>query len=172
MARASDLTGESLIGAAIVSPGLPQVGPRQEQLRDYFEQTRGSGFDYAYRFPGMNKVLQAAGRVIRTPEDRGVVLLIDDRFLAPDTRRLMPPHWEQLQAVDSARGADSGAGRILEITPVRRLKSAAAAQENTLLPSGAVLPKRTQNLCGQPSCICICACYNTIRTKLCTYIIG
>ena len=84
-----DLTGESLIGAAIVSPGLPQVGPRQEQLRDYFEQTRGSGFDYAYRFPGMNKVLQAAGRVIRTPEDRGVVLLIDDRFLAPDTRRLI-----------------------------------------------------------------------------------
>ena len=98
-----DLTGESLIGAAIVSPGLPQVGPRQEQLRDYFEQTRGSGFDYAYRFPGMNKVLQAAGRVIRTPEDRGVVLLIDDRFLAPDTRRLMPPHWEQLKTVDSAQ---------------------------------------------------------------------
>ena len=98
-----DLTGESLIGAAIVSPGLPQVGPRQEQLRDYFEQTRGSGFDYAYRFPGMNKVLQAAGRVIRTPEDRGVVLLIDDRFLTPDTRRLMPPHWEQLKTVDSAQ---------------------------------------------------------------------
>ena len=97
-----DLTGESLIGAAIVSPGLPQVGPRQEQLRDYFEQTRGSGFDYAYRFLGMNKVLQAAGRVIRTPEDRGVVLLIDDRFLAPDTRRLMPPHWEQLRVVESA----------------------------------------------------------------------
>ena len=71
-------------------------------LKD-FEQTRGSGFDYAYRFPGMNKVLQAAGRVIRTPEDRGVVLLIDDRFLAPDTRRLMPPHWEQLKTVDSAQ---------------------------------------------------------------------
>ena len=88
-----DLTGESLIGAAIVSPGLPQIGPRQEQLRDYFEKTRGTGFDYAYRYPGMNKVLQAAGRVIRTPQDRGVVLLIDDRFAAPDTRRLMPPHW-------------------------------------------------------------------------------
>ena len=51
----------------------------------------------------MNKVLQAAGRVIRTPEDRGVVLLIDDRFLAPDTRRLMPPHWEQPKTVDSAQ---------------------------------------------------------------------
>ena len=97
-----DLVGDSLIGAAIVSPGLPQVGARQEQLRDYFEQTRGSGFDYAYRYPGMNKVLQAAGRVIRTPQDKGVVLLIDDRFAAPDTRRLMPPHWEHLRVVTSA----------------------------------------------------------------------
>lgn len=97
-----DLTGESLIGVAVVSPGLPQIGPRQEQLRNYFEATRGAGFDYAYRYPGMNKVLQAAGRVIRTPQDRGVVLLIDDRFLAPDTRRLMPPHWEHLRVVDSA----------------------------------------------------------------------
>ena len=97
-----DLTGESLIGVAVVSPGLPQIGPRQEQLRDYFEETRGAGFDYAYRYPGMNKVLQAAGRVIRTPQDRGVVLLIDDRFLAPDTHRLMPPHWEHLRVVDSA----------------------------------------------------------------------
>ena len=97
-----DLTGESLIGVAVVSPGLPQIGPRQEQLRDYFEETRGAGFDYAYRYPGMNKVLQAAGRVIRTPQDRGVVLLIDDRFLVPDTRRLMPPHWEHLRVVDSA----------------------------------------------------------------------
>ena len=97
-----DLMGESLIGAAIVSPGLPQIGPRQEQLRDYFEETRGSGFDYAYRYPGMNKVLQAAGRVIRTPSDRGVVLLIDDRFTAPDTRRLMPPHWDHMRMVSSA----------------------------------------------------------------------
>ena len=96
-----DLMGDSLIGAAIVSPGLPQIGPRQEQLRDYFEETRGSGFDYAYRYPGMNKVLQAAGRVIRTPNDRGVVLLIDDRFTAPDTRRLMPPHWDHMRMVSS-----------------------------------------------------------------------
>ena len=97
-----DLAGDSLIGTAIVSPGLPQVGARQEQLRQYFEATRGAGFDYAYRYPGMNKVLQAAGRVIRTPQDKGVVLLIDDRFLAPDTRRLMPPHWDHLRVVQSA----------------------------------------------------------------------
>lgn len=96
-----DLAGDRLIGVAVVGPGLPQVGPRQEQLRDHFEQTRGSGFDYAYRYPGMNKVLQAAGRVIRTPQDKGVVLLIDDRFTAPDTRRLMPPHWEHLRIVNS-----------------------------------------------------------------------
>ena len=96
-----DLAGDRLIGAAIVGPGLPQVGPRQEQLRDYFEQTRGSGFDYAYRYPGMNKVLQAAGRVIRTPRDKGVVLLIDSRFALPDYRRLMPPHWSGLAFADT-----------------------------------------------------------------------
>ena len=97
-----DLAGDKLIGVAVVGPGLPQVGPRQEQLREHFEETRGAGFDYAYRYPGMNKVLQAAGRVIRTPQDRGVVLLIDDRFAAPDNRRLMPPHWEHLRFVGSA----------------------------------------------------------------------
>lgn len=96
-----DLVGDRLIGVAVVGPGLPQVGPRQEQLRAHFEETRGSGFDYAYRFPGMNKVLQAAGRVIRTPQDKGVVLLIDDRFASPDTRRLMPPHWDHLRIVQS-----------------------------------------------------------------------
>ena len=99
-----DLTGDRLIGVAIVGPGLPQVGPRQEQLRQHFEETRGSGFDYAYRYPGMNKVLQAAGRVIRTPQDKGIVVLIDDRFAAPDTRRLMPPHWDHLRFVDSTEG--------------------------------------------------------------------
>lgn len=97
-----DLTGDRLIGVAVVGPGLPQVGPRQDQLRDYFEQSRGCGFDYAYRYPGMNKVLQAAGRVIRTPQDRGVVLLIDDRFLSPDYLRLMPPHWSHLATVTDA----------------------------------------------------------------------
>lgn len=96
-----DLTGDRLIGVAVVGPGLPQVGPRQEQLRQHFEDTRGSGFDYAYRYPGMNKVLQAAGRVIRTPQDKGVVLLIDDRFVNLDTRRLMPPHWDHLRTVGS-----------------------------------------------------------------------
>ena len=102
-----DLTNEKLIGTLIIGTGLPQVCNEREILKSYFDQKGLYGFDYAYRFPGMNKVLQAAGRVIRTPEDRGVVLLIDDRFLAPDTRRLMPPHWEQLKTVDSAQALTS-----------------------------------------------------------------
>ena len=75
-----DLVGDRLIGCAIVGVGLPQVNPRQEILRRYYDEQSGTGFDYAYRYPGMNKVLQAAGRVIRTAWDRGVVLLLDDRF--------------------------------------------------------------------------------------------
>lgn len=94
-----DLAGDRLVGVAVVGPGLPQVSARQEKLRDHFEQTRGCGFDYAYRYPGMNKVLQAAGRLIRTPEDRGVVLLFDSRFITPDYLRLMPPHWSHLRTI-------------------------------------------------------------------------
>ena len=79
-----DLTGESLIGAIIVGTGLPQIGSEREILKEYYDRKKQSGFDYAYRYPGMNKVLQAAGRVIRTKEDRGVILLLDDRFLGRD----------------------------------------------------------------------------------------
>lgn len=103
-----DLAGSRLIGCAIVGVGLPQVSPRQEMLRHYFEEKDGSGFDYAYRFPGMNKVLQAAGRVIRTETDRGVVLLLDDRFAQEGYRRLFPRHWAHIQylsGTDSLRRA-------------------------------------------------------------------
>ena len=92
-----DLAGDRLIGCAIVGVGLPQVNPRQEMLRRYYEAQAGCGFDYAYRYPGMNKVLQAAGRVVRTPQDRGVVLLLDDRFAQTDTARLFPPHWQHIR---------------------------------------------------------------------------
>jgi len=94
-----DLAGDRLIGCAVVGVGLPQLNPRQEMLRRYFDEKNGAGFDYAYRYPGMNKVLQAAGRVIRTPEDRGVVLLLDDRFTQPDYSRLFPLHWAHRKAV-------------------------------------------------------------------------
>lgn len=96
-----DLAGDRLIGSIIVGVGLPQIGAQQDALRDYYEATRGSGFDYAYRFPGMNKVLQAAGRVIRTPGDKGVVLLIDSRYGQSAYRRLFPPHWAHCRQVDS-----------------------------------------------------------------------
>ena len=93
-----DLVGDRLIGCAIVGVGLPQVNPRQEILRRYYDASPGgNGFDYAYRYPGMNKVLQAAGRVIRTREDKGVVLLLDDRFTASEYTRLLPRHWRHLQ---------------------------------------------------------------------------
>lgn len=76
-----DLKNDRLIGAIIVGTGLPQVSDEREILKNYYDERGLSGFDYAFRYPGMNKVLQAAGRVIRTSEDRGVILLLDERFL-------------------------------------------------------------------------------------------
>ena len=96
-----DLVGDRLIGCAIVGVGLPQVNPRQEILRRYYDEADGTGFDYAYRYPGMNKVLQAAGRVIRTQADKGVVLLLDDRFARTEYTRLFPKHWKQLHYLRS-----------------------------------------------------------------------
>lgn len=98
-AEGVDLTGDRLIGTAIVGVGLPQIGPEPDALRDYYNEKSSNGFDYAYRFPGMNKVLQAAGRVIRTESDRGVVLLIDDRFSTPAYRALFPLHWQHCRSV-------------------------------------------------------------------------
>lgn len=98
-AEGVDLTGDRLIGTAIIGVGLPQLGPEPNLLKEYYNEKDGNGFDYAYRFPGMNKVLQAAGRVIRTEQDRGVVLLIDDRFSAPAYRGLFPAHWQHGKSV-------------------------------------------------------------------------
>lgn len=94
-----DLKKESLIGAIIVGTGLPLVCPEREIIRFYFEDRYDEGFDYAYRFPGMNKVLQAAGRVIRTEEDEGVVLLLDERFLQASYRKLFPREWTDYHRV-------------------------------------------------------------------------
>lgn len=90
-----DLTRDRLIGAIIVGTGLPQINAEQEILKEYFDKTEGNGFDYAYRYPGMNKVLQAAGRVIRTMEDRGIVVLLDERFLEADYQELFPREWSR-----------------------------------------------------------------------------
>ncbi len=88
-----DLKGESLIGAIIVGNGMPQVCPERDILRRHFDETEGKGFDYAYKFPGMNKVLQAAGRVIRTAEDVGIVALLEERFMDASYQRLFPKEW-------------------------------------------------------------------------------
>ena len=90
-----DLKNEQLIGAVIVGTGLPQISNEREILMRYYDRRSGEGFDYAYRYPGMNKVLQAAGRVIRTAEDVGVIELLDERFLQSDYRVLFPREWEQ-----------------------------------------------------------------------------
>ncbi len=92
-----DLTGERLIGAAIVGTGLPQVGCEREILKNYYDEKKENGFAYAYRYPGMNKVLQAAGRVIRTKEDRGIVLLLDERFLQREYLDLFPQEWQEYE---------------------------------------------------------------------------
>ena len=89
-----DLVGERLIGAIVVGVGLPQLCVERDLIRDYFQAKTGGGFEYAYAFPGMNRVLQATGRVIRSETDRGVVLLIDTRFTEPRYRRLYPPWWK------------------------------------------------------------------------------
>ena len=77
--------------------GLPQISDEREILKTYYDNRSGSGFDYAFRYPGMNKVLQAAGRVIRTTEDRGIILLLDERFLGRDYDSLYPREWADRQ---------------------------------------------------------------------------
>lgn len=92
-----DLTEDKLIGAAIAGTGLPQVCTEREILKQYFNAADMDGFDYAYLYPGMNKVLQSAGRVIRTESDRGVILLLDDRFREMRYREVFPREWQQYQ---------------------------------------------------------------------------
>ena len=90
-----DLTEDRLIGALIIGTGLPQVCRKREIVKEYFDKKGMDGFAYAYQYPGMNKVLQAAGRVIRTEADRGMILLMDDRFATISYQRLFPREWEQ-----------------------------------------------------------------------------
>ena len=91
-----DLKGRRLIGVIIAGVGLPQLGVERDVIRNYFEATGqpGQGFEFAYQYPGMNRVLQTAGRVIRSETDRGVICLIDNRFNESRYRRLMPSQWQ------------------------------------------------------------------------------
>ncbi len=104
-----DLPGERLSGVAIVGVSLPQVCPERELLRGYYQETLCDGFAHAYRYPGMNKVLQAVGRVIRTEMDRGIALLIDDRFLHREYAELMPSWWGNADVVHSIEDIQSRA---------------------------------------------------------------
>lgn len=88
-----DLVGDRLKGAFIVGVGLPQVSQEREILCQYFQNKFGDGFSYAYKFPGWEKVLQAAGRVIRDENDKGFIVLMDERYVREDYRILWPKHW-------------------------------------------------------------------------------
>ena len=92
-----DLPGSRLIGSIIVGVGLPGFSSERNIMRDYFENRYENGFAYAYTYPGMNNVLQAAGRVIRREDDKGVVVLIDDRYAEPAYQKLFPKHWNHLK---------------------------------------------------------------------------
>jgi Rad3-related DNA helicase len=89
-----DLPGDRLIGAFIATLGLPQINPVNEQIKVRMESAFGAGYDYTYLYPGLQKVVQAAGRVIRTTSDRGTVHLIDDRFGRPEIQALFPAWWQ------------------------------------------------------------------------------
>lgn len=104
-----DLKEDRLIGAAIVGTGLPMVCHERELFKDYYDEKKGKGFDYAYRYPGANKVFQAGGRVIRTAEDKGVILLLDERFLQRQYQELFPREWFPYEVVDA-----DGMERILK----------------------------------------------------------
>lgn len=92
-AESIDLVGERLTGAAVVGVGFPQISLERELIKAYFDNQDGSGFAFAYQIPGMIKVLQAAGRVIRSEYDRGVVLLVDTRYAKPPYNQMLPEDW-------------------------------------------------------------------------------
>jgi DNA excision repair protein ERCC-2 len=92
-AEGMDYPGEMLVGVFIVSPALPRYGLDSELMKSYYDETREKGFEYAYVFPGMNRVVQAAGRVHRTATDRGVIVLICRRFAEPRYAECFPAYW-------------------------------------------------------------------------------
>lgn len=111
-----DLTGERLVGAIVIGVGLPKICLEREIVRQWFDKENRQGFEYAYVYPGMNKVLQAAGRVIRTELDRGLVVLIDARFSQQRYRRLFPPEWQGAATTKSVTSIADKAKRFWSLT--------------------------------------------------------
>jgi len=95
-----DLKNDCLIGSIIVGTGLPMICNERQILRKYFDENEKNGYDYAYVFPGMNKVLQAAGRVIRTDDDKGIIMLLDERFLNREYLKIFPREWDSFFSVN------------------------------------------------------------------------
>jgi Rad3-related DNA helicase len=98
-----DLAGDSLIGAVIVGIGMPALSYEREAMAEYYQEKYEEGKQFAYIYPGMNRVFQAAGRVIRREDDRGVIVLIDDRFDDPLYKKSLPKLWEGVRFIGSAR---------------------------------------------------------------------
>ena len=96
-----DLTGEQLIGVAVVGVGIPQIGLERDLIKGYFDENDKAGYHYAYTYPGMNKVLQAIGRLIRTEEDKGIILLIDDRYQTALYQEMLPHMYQYVQENES-----------------------------------------------------------------------
>jgi len=94
-----DLKGDRLNGVLIIGTGMPKLNDERDIIKDYFQENSGQGFNYAYVYPGMNKVLQAGGRLIRTETDKGFIVLIDDRFLQPKYQTLLPPEWRNFKVL-------------------------------------------------------------------------
>ena len=95
-----DLKNDRLIGSIIVGTGLPMICNERQILRKYFDENEKNGYDYAYVYPGMNKVLQAAGRVIRTDDDKGIIMLLDERFLNREYLKIFPREWDSFFSVN------------------------------------------------------------------------
>lgn len=103
-----DLTGDQLIGAVIVSPGIPQICPERDLIKTYYDQKDHKGFFKSYQMPGFNRVMQSAGRVIRTDTDKGIVVLVDERFNRRDYRELFPYEWKDVSVVSDTADLKSG----------------------------------------------------------------
>ena len=121
-----DLPGDRLIGAFIATLGLPQLNPVNEHMMSKMEASFGAGYDYTYLYPGIRKVVQAAGRVIRTEADRGVVYLIDDRFMRPQIRRLLPQWWTVQVESDVAAAQKKSTSLLIAVLPNSPLETSSS----------------------------------------------
>ena len=99
-AEGVDLIGNKLIGSMIISVGMPGLSFDRNLIKEYFDRKNMAGFDYSYTYPGINKVFQAAGRVIRSENDRGIIYLVDDRYTWTKYQSLFPKHWKYIKYLD------------------------------------------------------------------------